>query len=96
MFLCPTVCFRFLSHVMEGDLLRGHSIERCVQLSLAAVAEGINKRRRQHCFELYGYDFMVDTDFKVPQHQRRELLGRLPSSKHNECVCACIRCGWWR
>jgi tubulin monoglycylase TTLL3/8 len=32
---------------------------------MKAVYHTIDKKRRQHTFELFGYDFMVDENFKV-------------------------------
>jgi hypothetical protein len=36
-----------------------------VRHSLQSTAHRINRGRRPLCFELYGYDFMVDDDFNV-------------------------------
>ena len=33
--------------------------------SIRAVVGKIDKHKRQHTFELFGYDFMLDEDFKV-------------------------------
>ena len=30
-----------------------------------SVKNKINKKNRKYCFELFGYDFMVDENFKV-------------------------------
>ena len=42
-----------------------HRMTRIVTHSLASVAAKINRKRRPLCFELFGYDFMVDQDFNV-------------------------------
>jgi D-alanine-D-alanine ligase-like ATP-grasp enzyme len=33
----------------------------CVKLSLTSVRQTINKRNRKYCFELFGYDYLLDT-----------------------------------
>lgn len=33
--------------------------------SLMAVKHQINPNRRKHCFELFGYDFLIDEDFRI-------------------------------
>ena len=33
--------------------------------TIRSVAPKIDKNRRQHSFELFGYDFMIDDNFKV-------------------------------
>ena len=33
--------------------------------TIRATAAKIHYKKRMQCFEIYGYDFMVDTDFKV-------------------------------
>lgn len=40
-------------------------IKEQVTDTIRAVANKLNVNRRQHCFEVFGYDFMVDTNFKV-------------------------------
>ena len=40
-------------------------IRELVTDTIKAVANKLNVNRRQHCFEVFGYDFMVDTNFKV-------------------------------
>ena len=38
-----------------------HTINKCFD----AVYDILNPNHREHCFELFGFDFMVDQDFKV-------------------------------
>ncbi len=33
--------------------------------SMLSVKDMLNKNNRQHCFEIFGYDFIVDKDLKV-------------------------------
>lgn len=33
--------------------------------SMSAVRKKIDPNRRKHCFELFGYDFILDSDFNV-------------------------------
>jgi len=33
--------------------------------SLYSVRKTVDPYRRRHCFELYGYDFILDADFNV-------------------------------
>lgn len=40
-------------------------IREIVWLSMCAVRRKINVNGRQNCFELFGYDFMVDESYKV-------------------------------
>jgi len=40
-------------------------IKALVTLSYEATAQGIDPHRRKHTFEVLGYDFMVDEEFKV-------------------------------
>ena len=32
----------------------------CVKLSLTSVRQSMNKRNRKYCFELFGYDYLLD------------------------------------
>lgn len=34
-------------------------------LTMNSVKNKINKNNRSNCFELFGYDFMIDNQFKV-------------------------------
>ena len=40
-------------------------IRQTVAETFCAVYKKIDVKRKQHCFELFGYDFMIDQDFKV-------------------------------
>jgi hypothetical protein len=33
--------------------------------TILSVKHQLNPDRRKHCFELYGYDFLIDEDFRV-------------------------------
>ena len=33
--------------------------------SFQSVKYQLNPNRRKHCFELFGYDFLIDEDFRV-------------------------------
>lgn len=35
-------------------------ITESIKLSLVAVRQKLNKNSRKHCFEIFGYDFMID------------------------------------
>lgn len=54
----PKLTFNF-----EKDILM--KIKEIVQNSFYSVAEKIDPHKRLHCFELFGFDFMVDEDFHV-------------------------------
>jgi len=34
-------------------------------MTMESVRRKINRNQRLHCFEIFGYDFMIDADFKV-------------------------------
>jgi len=36
-----------------------------IRISTLSVAEKINKKDRQYCYVVLGYDFMIDINFKV-------------------------------
>ena len=40
-------------------------MERLVTDSFRSVGSKIDPHRVQNCFEIFGYDFMIDEDFKV-------------------------------
>ena len=55
-----------------------------------SVKDEFNPKKRKHCFEVFGYDFMIDEDFRtwlievnsnpyfgIPNHYIRELLPRM-------------------
>ncbi len=37
----------------------------CAWLSLSSVAKKINKFERKFCFEIFGYDFIIDDEFNT-------------------------------
>ena len=39
-------------------------IKELMLLSLKAVKDKLNPRSRQYCFEIFGYDFIIDSDLK--------------------------------
>ena len=41
-----------------------NSILPIIELSLVAARNKINKNNRRFCFEIFGYDFMIDKDLK--------------------------------
>lgn len=40
-------------------------IIKIIELSMRSVCSNINLNKRENCFELFGYDFIVDTNFNV-------------------------------
>ncbi len=36
-----------------------------IKISTLSVAEKLNKKDRQYCYVVLGYDFMIDSNFKV-------------------------------
>ena len=40
-------------------------MQEIVMLTMNSVKNKINKNNRSNCFELFGYDFMIDNQFKV-------------------------------
>ena len=40
-------------------------IKKIIEISMKAIANVINVNKRENCFELFGYDFLVDTSFNV-------------------------------
>jgi len=51
------------ANYVEEHMLPG--IKELARLSVEAVALEINKSRRKCCFELLGYDFMIDDNFQI-------------------------------
>jgi len=52
-------------HNMEGDF-KGKILPRMkelVKLSMLSVGKQLNQNDRKHCFEIFGYDFMIDAEF---------------------------------
>lgn len=49
---------------VEDDLVP--QMRACAIHAFSAVLNKLNPMRRQHCFELFGLDFMVDARHKVP------------------------------
>ena len=53
-----------MGHIsVERDILS--QIKQIMSDSFKAVYGKIDPERRQHGFEIYGYDFMIDEEFKV-------------------------------
>ena len=40
-------------------------IKELINYSLLSVKKKINPNKRQHCFEIFGYDFIIDNKFQV-------------------------------
>ena len=40
-------------------------IKEIVKDSFEAVREFIDPKRRNHCFELFGFDFLMDSNYKI-------------------------------
>jgi Tubulin-tyrosine ligase family len=40
-------------------------IREIVKISMLSVKSKLNENDRKFCFELFGYDFFIDADFKV-------------------------------
>lgn len=51
---------------VEDDLVP--QMRACATHAFSAVLNKLNPMRRQHCFELFGLDFMVDARHKVPSY----------------------------
>lgn len=51
---------------VEADLMP--QMRACATHAFSAVLNKLNPMRRQHCFELFGLDFMVDARHKVACH----------------------------
>lgn len=48
--------------------MNSHLVERMKAMiidSYLAVRKLINSNKRKNCFELFGYDFLIDEDFRV-------------------------------
>ena len=57
-------CFCVVQFSVEDDLVP--QMRACATHAFSAVLNKLNPMRRQHCFELFGLDFMVDARHKVP------------------------------
>ena len=64
--LCSSayVLFCNIQFSVEDDLVP--QMRACATHAFSAVLNKLNPMRRQHCFELFGLDFMVDARHKVP------------------------------
>ncbi len=40
-------------------------IKEAMKISMLSVRKKINRNNRKHCFEIFGYDFMIDCNLKV-------------------------------
>ena len=40
-------------------------VKYIISITMKSVREKINQKNRNYCFEIFGYDFMMDTDFNV-------------------------------
>lgn len=40
-------------------------MKQYIQVTLQSARKTINKNNRKYCFQIFGYDFMLDSDFKV-------------------------------
>ena len=40
-------------------------VKNIISISMKSVKDKINQKNRNYCFEIFGYDFMMDTDFNV-------------------------------
>lgn len=49
---------RFRTHVMP-------TIKEIVSISMLSVRNSLNANDRKHCFELFGFDFFIDEQFKT-------------------------------
>ena len=67
-------------------------MKRHVALSLHSVAATINRKHSRSCFELYGYDFMVDADFHVRYYDTCMCAGVQNANQHVPFV----RPGSWK
>jgi hypothetical protein len=58
----------YLSSIYPGATLETHILPRIKDLMIdcfMSVMRDINSNKRQNCFELLGYDFMIDEDLRV-------------------------------
>ena len=56
-FLRDNYCYDTFEKILEG-------VVNMISISLSAVKEKLNPRLRKHCFEIFGYDFIIDSDLK--------------------------------
>ncbi len=48
---------------MYNDLIP--KMKEDIKMTMESVRRKINRNGRLHCFEIFGYDFMIDADYKV-------------------------------
>lgn len=65
--ICRTLSIRpaeTMTKLSVNTLLFLGKIKNVIKLTLLSVRKKLNKRERQFCFEIFGYDFMVDSKCK--------------------------------
>ena len=49
--------------IPKGDFMR--QIRETIRLTFDSTHDILNPNKRKHCFELFGFDFMIDEEYKV-------------------------------